>query len=659
MIRSSPARDPLVAYVRFPIPEGCHPEGEDVRVVDARERPCPGKLMFFEPALYGIVAFEVKPDTEFYWVYLGNQDPGRSLADWEPHAGVFLETRRIEGNRADSWQDVQAMLELGRYAFGAGYRPIRMIHDGFNPYGPSDGYLGIYTAYLRVSRAGTYDFSTASDDASFLWINDKLVCQWPGRHKVHGGLQGEHQGTINLPAGTHELRYYHVEFEGRQAAMAAWRPHGDYAFDVIQEHEFTPILEGFLYDLEERDQAVTANFEVQPLEYLEWGDRTLIAYKFTDRSIVFNDRINKRRWKFSDGPSSEARQFSRVFFSSGDHEITLSVEDGRGRTATTTRPLRVRAVDRASSTDLEFIAESFADLVRSMPIDELNDDDMFVAADFLYRKGEYKAAVGPYRRWIERQWSQGLRPTGEAMLAVAEMLADHLDQPEPALRFCREQMKRLPENHPIRAMIGLKLGRLQFERFDQPDQALVTLDEARDALLAADQREDVLREIWIARGDACRALGRCDQAREAYHAAGSISTGKQARVYDMVSYGLMVESYLKQDLLEKAEPLMEEWIERFPQERLTGYASLLEARLRLARHDRDAAIIELETVLRCDPPAVYARQALEMLGGLYDDTFQPEKAIAAYQAIIDNYDDPEDRKRIKRKIEALGPLPGR
>ena len=80
----------------------------------------------------------------------------------------------------------------------------------------------------------------------------------------------------------------------------------------------------------------------------------------------------------------------------------------------------------------------------------------------------------------------------------------------------------------------------------------------------------MLRKIWIARGHVCRALGRCDQAREAYRSAGEISIGKKPRAYDMVSYGLMVGSYLKQDMLEEAEPLLKEWIERFPQERLMG-----------------------------------------------------------------------------------------
>ena len=171
-----------VAWVKFHIPNSSHPKGWDVRIVDSQGRIRRTKLQYFEPALYGIVAFELRPGDTRYHLYLGNPRVSASPVPWEPNAGVFLETRQLKIGSANNWNLFRQALHRATYSFGASYR--KNIHDGYNPFGDPDGFISVYTAYLQAPVTGEYTFCTVSADASFMLVDGNHVCAWPGRHTV-------------------------------------------------------------------------------------------------------------------------------------------------------------------------------------------------------------------------------------------------------------------------------------------------------------------------------------------------------------------------------------------------------------------------------------------------------------------------------------------
>ena len=64
-----------VAWTRFNIPPGCHSQGEDARIIDERGQEIRREVLFFEPAVYGVVAFDSSGPSQRYWLYLGNPEP--------------------------------------------------------------------------------------------------------------------------------------------------------------------------------------------------------------------------------------------------------------------------------------------------------------------------------------------------------------------------------------------------------------------------------------------------------------------------------------------------------------------------------------------------------------------------------------------------------
>ena len=68
------------------------------------------------------------------------------------------------------------------------------------PDGP-DQLAVAFTSYLKIDQAGTYTFTTASDDGSKLHINDLLVVDNDGNHGVR-----ERHGNIELAPGFHRIK---------------------------------------------------------------------------------------------------------------------------------------------------------------------------------------------------------------------------------------------------------------------------------------------------------------------------------------------------------------------------------------------------------------------------------------------------------------------
>ncbi len=302
--RSTPR--PTVAWTRFFIPaQGRHPKGADIRVIDAQGNTPKMKLMYFEPALYAIVAFEIRPGDSNYWIYLGNPKPGKPPAKWEPKAGVFLETRRLERVRkANNWKDFTQTLAATKISCGASFRS--RVYDGYNPFGKPDLFASIYTAWLNIPASRSYTFCTVSADASFLRIDGKEVCKWPGRHNAGGRIKKSRTGTVRLSKGLHRLEYYHVDFGGPQTAVAGWLPSSAKEFQIISSRHFAPILPASALPLQERNAPLTADFQYGQTDWIYAAGHFYTLYAFADVSARPTDaEITKRAWTFEDGSTVE------------------------------------------------------------------------------------------------------------------------------------------------------------------------------------------------------------------------------------------------------------------------------------------------------------------------------------------------------------------
>ncbi len=104
--------------------------------------------------------------------------------------------------------------------FGSDY--VDGVFHGSNPFSlKREPFFSKYTGYLDIPAAGKYGFITASQDASFLLIDDKQVASAPGRHgPLRFAIRNVRQ-DIQLTAGLHKFEYYHAA-TGSEAIMAAY-----------------------------------------------------------------------------------------------------------------------------------------------------------------------------------------------------------------------------------------------------------------------------------------------------------------------------------------------------------------------------------------------------------------------------------------------------
>ena len=317
------------AAVYFPNGGKVRKNGEDIRVINEKGKEIPSKVIYSVPYRYSLVAFPLRDNSSTYYIYYGNPRAPAPGYSWKLQAGLTLETRRKPPGRADNWKEMERLISRSKIVYGKGFRT--QIFDGYNPYGPSDNYLSIYRGFFYAPVNGKYGFATVSDDASFLFIDSKLVAQWPGFHGAGRGRRAEHRGEIYLKAGVHLIEYYHMEGRGSQACVAAWRKPGDREYRVINERYFLPVTVGILQGYEKRDNPYPADFYYTLLDNLYPEKGILTRLKFSSPSSGFLE------WELDDGMKmTGVKEFTHVYLEFKNYRVKLKrkvdvvkLKDGR------------------------------------------------------------------------------------------------------------------------------------------------------------------------------------------------------------------------------------------------------------------------------------------------------------------------------------------
>jgi hypothetical protein len=144
------------------------PDGSDYRVLDAAGKPVPFQLAFHDAGRYSLISFRAADARGRYFVYFGNPQAARApeqlpdvpppgagppKADWVPHQGLVFQTmRRPEGDNPKTIDVMTKLIAASPGKDGARYQ--RGISDGFNPFGSSDHYLGLYRGWIQIPKAG-------------------------------------------------------------------------------------------------------------------------------------------------------------------------------------------------------------------------------------------------------------------------------------------------------------------------------------------------------------------------------------------------------------------------------------------------------------------------------------------------------------------------
>ncbi|MCX8036010.1 MAG: tetratricopeptide repeat protein [Candidatus Sumerlaeia bacterium] len=641
---------PLVGYAMFRDFGYLKPDASDLRVANEQGKPVPFRIKFYHPRLYCVVAFQPEDTNWTGYLYYGNPAATKPDTAWEPRSGLFLTTyRRADGGSANWAQMQETVARSLSNPDGGDYR--RAIFDGYNPFGSSEHFVSIYDGYFYASRTGSYRFSTVSDEASFVFIDEKLVAEWPGTHGVGGGQHGEHGGTIDLAAGPHRVQYYHLQTTGQTAAELAWTRPGEKAPRVLAPEDYLPVFEAQVGLQEFYNDPVTLEFNAAPVMTLESGGFHYILWRFGDLSGAPGKPSVSSLWDFGNGLSNNAKNPYVWFFHPGDYLVTLRTAVAADDVRTVQQWIRVSDLLQLDGSEQPNILDQVAQVVAEYPIAGLVEGDRRAILSLLVQCRRYDGIEKICRAWLDDAYRKKSTVPVEAVLELGKVLADTRRKYSEAEQVYEEAARRLPTGDKSGYPIWLALGQLRTQHLKKFDDAIAALKTA--AALVEGQNDPDRRRVAIALGDAYRAKLDRTEARKFYRQAEQIGPPERMDAALRSSYGVTVESFLARDDRLDAYDKLIEWAGRFPSDKLGGYWSLLMGRCLIALQRYDEAEAELALAARLDPFGNYARDILEHLARAQAAQRRHAEAIESLRAAAKLFDDPTRKKMLDEQIRQL------
>ena len=637
-------------------------EARDVRILDAKGSEVPSQIMFYHPDLYCIIAFRCLKGENTFYLYYGNKTGPRPSYSWKPMAGVFLTTYQKWGDGARNWNQMQRIFQNSRdFPIGAGYR--QNIFGGFNPFGPSVDFVSRYVAWFRAPRDGKYRFCTASDDASFLLINDKLVAEWPGWHDAYGGVYGQHSGNIDLKAGIHKLSYYHLQGGDQTACVAGWQPPGDEQISLMVRDCFVPVLLATCIRYEIRGGAIAPDFAIEQFDTLEFEGHKYVLYGFNDVTPLPAPDLAKRRWDFGDNISANEDNPSHLYLGAGRRIVRLNYIMKDGRTFSAEQPLWVQPNPHLTNADPFILQGRFVQWLKTYPLDALSDEDFLPAAVLLLSESRFEGLLKPLSDRIQKVGEISTPAEAEMLKLYARILAEKMSKPQDAETFLQSRLDMKPKDNAFMLTMSLRLylARIEMEKLKSPRKAIETLQPILERESSLNDDRQV--ELYTAMGDAYLALGDLRRARVFFENVEKLSIKEKNQPVDFYksSYALTVESYLRAGNLKEAGDAIAEWRRKFPTEKLGGHSMLLEAKLLRAKKDYEASNSVLAAMMDYDPSSNLGREALFLQGTNLIALEKYADAAAIFRRILNQYDDPETRAELQAKLEycekQLNPTP--
>lgn len=600
---------PPVGWVAFSTGGEVREDGGDIRVMDKKGEEIPYQLIYSSPYTYTLIAFPLTPGEDTYYIYFGNPRASPPRYNWRLRAGLILETLKKPPGGAWKWKDYQRLLRRSEKIYGVTF--WGRIFDAYNPFGPSDNYLSIYRGYFYAPRKGEYYFATASDDASFVFVDGKLVTQWGGFHRAGGGRRAEYQGSIFLAPGVHYLEYYHLEGRGDQAAVLYWKKPSDKNFRVMESRYFLPVVRGRVVGFEKLDNPYPADFSwvLESNLRVDHNIFTLVTF-FSSSSEGYLS------WDLGEGREVEGKSVvEHVFLSSGDKKVRLrrkvwvyQLRDGkeirgypievnpdyyRVRVLGGTETLKRKEVVDIREYEDEMVRvftlpdifperikedtqkrmERYLEILKTYPLRKLSSSSLKKMLLFYRVKGEKRGEAEVLRELARRRKG---KERDETLYSLAKLYRD--------MGYLREAQKTLEliESRDFQPKAYFTLGSWLLEE-----------GKREEALLYFEKLKEEDESLYhLAMGDFFLREGKLDEARKEYEKV-KVNNPSPPEGF----YLHQAEYYLRKKEWEKLEELLEEWGITYPLSRM-NLIPFYRGWLYLRKGDRNKALREWDILLK-------------------------------------------------------------
>lgn len=621
------------------------PDGADYRVLDAHGRPVPFQVVFHDAARYSLISFRAQDPREKFYIYFGNPQASRAPEEvrlnpemgagppkgpWIPHHGLVLQTiQRPAGDDPETVPQMAKLIAGSPYKHGARYQ--RRIADGYNAFGSSDWYISIYRGWMQIPRAGTYQFCTISNEASFSFMDGKPLVHWPGRHTVQRGIHGEKHASVQLTAGLHYIEYYHEEATLDQMAFLGWRPAADPGpFSAIPEGVYTAPNRGSVTRYETRTGPLLV-FEpvitdsVWPTQRHE-GQYTRCRFS-VDRAGVWPAGTSFM-WDFGDGQNATGAQADHVYLGLARYTVTLTARGPAG--AIHARwPLEIFEIEHVTDEFKDGQPRQYVQLARHYDMRTLSETDLKELAHLRSENDDIEGARAAGKLFVERFGSSRLVPEVRRLLAgcAIRLGKGGLDE---AIHLYRASINQdMPADQKLEVLTHLILL-LGIER-DLPEKVPAIRAEAEQIFKqakATDETERAYRGVLSAVGDVLLWHKKDAAARERYQQAelqGPFIPA-QVRAARVGAYPSAIRDFITSHNYGAALDVVDRWERSFPVDKLGGQPAFWRGKLlNLRGHDREAAR-SFQLCLRLAPGAAFESEARWLLADSLEKNGQPAQA---------------------------------
>ena len=644
-------------------------DGRDLRVFDVSGRTVPWHLAYHAPRRESLVLFRAPESKGTFYVYLGKADgsadpyatrvdarpgsgppaPGPKADGWIPRAGLVLTTLRRPPDAANP-ETVEQMAQLIAASpgpDGAGLR--RNIRDGINPFSDSDHFISVYRGWLRLPKAGTWGFCTASNEASFSFLDGKPLVHWPGRHTEQRGKYGQKQTETDATAGLHYVEYYHEEVLLYQVAFLGWRPPGAPHYVGIPDDAFPRSHRAVVRRYEAKGGAAV------PVPHLDLVDSLwprqrpagqYTRYRFAAGPAEEAGPLAKWsfRWEFGDGLAAENYRAEHVYLATGTYEVHLRAVGPDGRRVERTWPLAVYPIEHLAEGEgfENGSPDAYRPIVSAYDAKRLDvrgvaeqmwffsefgspDEEGHGAETLLAREDATPAA--------QRQAHLILAGTGSAKDAWRAVPgADARGHLDAALRLSETPRERLRVMARLIRHLGVDEGDVTAAEAAYLDAETLAKGQPLAGPLKA-----AFRDATLAIGDAHLAAGRLEKAGEDYRTAEALADPvipPQIRVAKIGAYPERLEQLLAGGKRDEARQVVGEWYAQAPSDILRGEMLFWMGKVELARGQAAGMIRPLRLAIDLGQGAAFEAEARWLLAEAYGKTGDAEGRRAALAGLV-------------------------
>lgn len=604
-------------------------EGENVRVTTSSGVQMPSRVLMTGPGDRVRVAFEARPGVTKYHVYFDAEKPAPA-EELEIRRGVLLEMWEYPGGPIGTLEQVRKVFDKADKLVGRDFRD--RIFLGYNPFGPENRVASVFTGWLACEKAGNYTFSTSSQDASFLLVDDQLVVDNGGFHPPQRDIRK--QGRIELDRGMHKMTFYHVCGGGNPIAVVAWKPPGEGKVTPIPPRVFPEVHRGKPGPLEQYARPVTIDFIPEHLGELFMIDRYYQRYGFEALTEGRGGRSIEWEWDFGDGQRSGAARAEHVYLLPGEYTVTLAARRTvAGELKRTNRIFVSRMWDEVTGNRMDSVRQH-AEIVAGYQFSELASEAIMHAVELLNRAGDRTAIIRAGDALVERS-----EAPADVLERAMPLYADALIASDRSRRAVDVLLKaaEMTEAPAVAAGLVTRAGRVALDELNDDEQALklfTRVVEKYGPLTTSGH----IRDARIGVGDVGRRRGDYDKAKAAYEKARIRRKGSAGTIgFIRGDFVRHVEDYIRTGDFEDARTFLNRWADTLPADKLDGFWSLKRVQLATAQKRYREAIAEAETLVDVNPSSNHAPGLLMLAVQAHRRLNEKAPAVEKLKRLAENY----------------------